>query len=778
MGVQLTDYLATILPSKVAKKLGDKLELHTVADLLYHFPRRYIHGRQKFDPHNVRDGDSVMVWGTVEKADLSRMRRRRGYILRVRVRSGETPINVAFFHPHGIARIMKEGTEVLLDGEITRRGRYFDMSHPNFMVLRDNAPAVAGGQFATLLQATKIIGSSTLAPPSVTSSEITAEDLKKDGLTGVDPAIVELLSRTIIPVYAATAGVSSWLLMVLVEAVLSQLDPLPEVLPAEIQEKYGYDDIDTALRNIHQPSTMEQVEKARERLRYDEAATLQAVLLQQQESYRSLDAPSCPPQSGKLADTIRNLLPYKLTAGQDEVLTDISRDISAGHPMNRLLQGEVGSGKTIVALLAMLQVVDNGHQAVLLAPTEVLATQHAHTIRELLGDYGRAGQLSMGENPPTDKDTNGDAATTDASATSVTLLTGSLPTAERRQALLDCVSGQAGIIIGTQALLQEGVDFYSLGMVVIDEQHRFGVQQRATLREKGTAGQTPHMMVMTATPIPRTVALTTFGDLQVSTLREIPAGRSPIQTSVVNSRVHPHWVPRIWERLSEEVAAGHQAYVVCPAIGDGGSGDSDITTVTKTYEELSQGPLHELRLGLLHGRLDTDEKAATMQAFNAGDIDVLVSTTVIEVGIDVPNATAMVIVDADRFGVSQLHQLRGRVGRGTAPGICLLLTGCDPDSTAAERLAAIESSTDGFYLAQVDLEQRREGDLLGTTQAGLAMPLRLLDIVRDAELVTTARKDMTSLLEQADHKKYDAWWRIVSEVSERNGVRYESSSLD
>lgn len=770
MGVQLTDYLATILPSKVAKKLGDKLELHTVADLLYHFPRRYIHGRQKFDPHNVREGDSVMVWGTVEKANLSRMRRRRGYILRVRVRSGDTPINVAFFHPHGIARIMKEGTEVLLDGEITRRGRYFDMSHPNFMVLRENAPAVAGGQFAKLLQATKIIGSSALEPPTVTNADITAEEFKKDGLTGVDPTIVELLSRPVIPVYAASAGVSSWLLMVLIESVLSQLDPLLEVLPAEIRDKHGLLSLDTALRQIHHPATPEQCKDARTRLRYDEAATLQAVLLQQQKNYQSLPAPSCPPQTGKLADTIHRSLPYKLTPGQEEVLAEISADISKDHPMNRLLQGEVGSGKTIVSLLAMLQVVDNGHQAVLLAPTEVLASQHAHTIRKLLGDFGRAGQLSLGEADSTE--------TTTAEATSVTLLTGSLSTAERRQALLDCVSGQAGIIVGTQALLQEGVEFYSLGMVVIDEQHRFGVQQRAVLQGKGPAGQSPHMLVMTATPIPRTVALTAFGDLHISTLREIPAGRSPIQTSVVNSRIHPHWLNRVWERMTEEVAAGHQAYVVCPAIGDSGQDNNDITTVTTTFRELSEGPLKQLRLGLLHGRLDTAEKTATMQAFNAGELDVLISTTVIEVGIDVPNASMMVIVDADRFGVSQLHQLRGRVGRGTAPGICLLLTNCDPESTAAARLAAIESSTDGFYLAQVDLEQRREGDLLGTAQAGLAMPLRLLDIVRDAKLVAAAREDMTQLLSDDEPDKDSAWWKIVSEVSEHNGVRYEAGSVD
>lgn len=772
MGVQLNDYLATVLPSKVAKNLGDKLALHTVADLLYHFPRRYIHGRQNFDPVNVQDGDAVMVWGTVEKAELSRMRRRRGYILRTQVRSGQTIINVVFFHPHGIARLMKEGTEVLLDGEITRRGAFYDMSHPNFMVLRDDGPAVAGGQFAKLLQATKIIGASPLAPPSITTNEISADDLKKDGLTGVDPAIVELLSRPIIPVYAATAGVSSWLLLVLVETVLAQLDPVPDVLPPEIVDKYGFVTAEQALRDIHLPSTMEQVDAARARLRYDEAASLEAVMLQQQQDYCSLPAPSCPPQPELLADTIKESLPYELTEGQLAVHAEISADISQDHPMNRLLQGEVGSGKTIVALLAMLQVVDNGHQAVLLAPTEVLAQQHATTIKALLGDYGHAGQLTLGEVP------NAPSSDSGVSTTSVALLTGSLNTADRRTALLDIVSGQAGIIVGTQALLQEGVEFFSLGLVVIDEQHRFGVQQRAALREKGAGGKSPHMMVMTATPIPRTVALTTFGDLTVSTLREIPAGRSPIQTSVVNGTTHPHWVSRVWERVAEDVAQGHQAYVVCPAIGEGESENSDISTVREVFQKLSTGPLSHLKLGLLHGRLDTAEKAAVMQQFKDGMLDVLVSTTVIEVGIDIPNATVMVIVEADRFGVSQLHQLRGRVGRGSSPGICLLLTDCAPDSSAAERLAAIESSTDGFFLAQIDLEQRREGDLLGTAQAGLAMPLRLLDVVRDGELVVQAREDMAHLMEQSQVDSYANWWRVVAEVRERNGVRYEVGSVD
>ena len=400
-----------------------------------------------------------------------------------------------------------------------------------------------------------------------------------------------------------------------------------------------------------------------------------------------------------------------------------------------------------------------------MAPTEVLAHQHARTVTELLGELGTADQLRYADND-----------NQPAVQTAVTVLTGSLSTVQKRQALLDIVTGRAGIIIGTQALLQEGVEFFRLGLVVIDEQHRFGVRQRSVLTDKGADGKTPHMLVMTATPIPRTIALTSFGDLTVSSLKELPHGRAPITTTVVNSRIHPTWVPRIWQRVCEESARGHQVYVVCPAIGD--SDESELATVTETFHRLTKGPLAQLRVGLLHGRLSADDKTAVMHQFAAHELDVIVCTTVIEVGIDVPRATVMVVVEADRFGVSQLHQLRGRVGRGKAPGLCLLLTECDPASPAATRLAAVESSTDGFYLAQVDLEQRREGDLLGTTQAGLAMPLRLLDIVRDADVIAAARHDMEMLMgatpgERTDWTtRYPHWAEVIEKVAAQSGVQY------
>ena len=399
--------------------------------------------------------------------------------------------------------------------------------------------------------------------------------------------------------------------------------------------------------------------------------------------------------------------------------------------MSRLLQGEVGSGKTIVALRAMLQVVDAGRQCALLAPTEVLAAQHYRSIRRMLGPLGRAGELDSAPN-----------------ATQVVQLSGSMGTPARRAALLAAVSGTAGIVIGTHALIQDAVEFADLGLVVVDDQPRFGVEQRDALRAKARGGTTPHLLVMTATPIPRTIAMTTLGDLETSTLTELPAGRSPITTRVVAARVRPQWVERAWVRITEEVAAGRQAYVVCSRIGDGDGKDGaekksetpDTHAVLDVYEELRQGPLHDLRVGLLHGRQPAEEKDAAMRAFTAGELDVLVCTTVVEVGVDVPNATVMAIMDADRFGVSQLHQLRGRIGRGTHPGLCLLITEVAPDGATMTRLEAVAATTDGFELALLDLRTRREGDVLGAAQSGTGGGLRLLSLLDDLEVITAAQQ--------------------------------------
>ncbi|HYA50150.1 MAG TPA: ATP-dependent DNA helicase RecG, partial [Streptosporangiaceae bacterium] len=455
-------------------------------------------------------------------------------------------------------------------------------------------------------------------------------------------------------------------------------------------------------------------------------------------------------------------LPFSLTGGQRDAGGIIAADLARAHPMHRLLQGEVGSGKTVIAVRAMLQVIDAAGQAALLAPTEVLAQQHYRSITDLLGPFGQAGRLDGAEQ-----------------ATRVALLTGSQGAAARREALLDAASGAAGIVIGTHALLTEHVQFADLGMVVIDEQHRFGVEQRDALREKARDTR-PHVLVMTATPIPRTVAMTVYGDLDTSTLTELPAGRSPIATHVVPAAERPRYLARAWERIREEVAVGRQAYVVCPRIGGEGTGgpggetdgpapaDTDDPgsfpgpdedeedgagprrpplAVLDLAPALAEGPLSGLRLRVLHGRLPAEEKDAAMRAFAGGQADVLVATTVVEVGVDVPNATAMVVMDADRFGVSQLHQLRGRVGRGGEPGLCLLVTEAAGGTRARDRLDAVAGTLDGFRLARLDLEQRREGDVLGAAQAGRKRSLKLLTLLSDEALIGQAREEATALVE-------------------------------
>jgi ATP-dependent DNA helicase RecG len=446
------------------------------------------------------------------------------------------------------------------------------------------------------------------------------------------------------------------------------------------------------------------------------------------------------PRDRGLRAQFEQQLPFSLTAGQREIAAQVADELAQSSPMHRLLQGEVGSGKTVVALLAMLQVVDAGGQAALLAPTEVLAAQHYRSIRALLGPLGDAGLLGGARD-----------------ATSVALLTGSLPAARRRAALLQAASGAAGIVVGTHALLEEHVQFADLGFVVIDEQHRFGVEQRAALAEK--AGFTPpHVLVMTATPIPRTVAMTVFGDLDVSTLRELPGGRAPISSSVVPVAERPEWLSRVWSRIREEVAVGHQAYVVCPRIGgepepalaeephDDGSPARAPLAVADVAAELVAGPLAGLRVYMLHGRQPADEKDELMRRFAAGDIDVLVATTVIEVGVDVTNATAMVIMDADRFGLSQLHQLRGRVGRGSQASVCLLVTEAPLGSPARQRVEAVAATSDGFQLAQLDLQHRREGDVLGANQSGRRSSLRLLSVLRDESVIADARGEAEAIV--------------------------------
>ncbi|HEV2374976.1 MAG TPA: ATP-dependent DNA helicase RecG [Streptosporangiaceae bacterium] len=698
----LDESLRVLLAGKAARDLDTAFGLKTTGDLLRHYPRRYAHRGEVTDLASLADGEHVTVFAQVASVQSRRMRERKGDMLQVTVTDGTARLLLTFFHQaRAFERQLRPGSHGMFAGKVsTFKGRR-QLTHPEFKLLNE-------------------------------------EDLDKAAEYATAP----------IPVYPATKDVSTWDIEKCMRVVLDVLGDLADPLPEELRRRHHLLSLADALRGIHRPRDDEDWHRARHRLKWDEAFVLQAAFAQRRLAAADLPATARPPTAGGLLDAFDARLPFSLTHGQAEVGDTLAADLAGEHPMHRLLQGEVGSGKTVVAVRAMLQVIDGGGQAALLAPTEVLAQQHARSVSALLGPLGEAGRLGGAE-----------------LATRVALLTGSAGAAARREALLDAASGAAGIVVGTHALLTEQVQFADLGLVVVDEQHRFGVEQRDALREKARGGR-PHVLVMTATPIPRTVAMTVYGDLDTATLTELPAGRSPISTHVVPALEKPHYLERTWARVREEVAQGRQAYVVCPRIG-GEEGPDSLETAgapeDATEEEgtpvrpplavmdiapmLADGPLAGLRLRVLHGRLPTDEKDATMRAFAEGSVDVLVSTTVVEVGVDVPNATAMVILDAERFGVSQLHQLRGRVGRGRHPGLCLLVTQAPVQAKSRERLAAVAATLDGFRLARLDLEQRREGDVLGAAQAGRKKSLKLLSVLTDEELIAHARQDATALVE-------------------------------
>jgi ATP-dependent DNA helicase RecG len=703
------------------KKTSEAFEkvfgIRTVGDLLRHYPRRYYTRGELTPLAELREGDHVTVLARVESATLapySRSRfpnggRKTTDRAEVTVTDGTATLTLTFFGGAGHhVRALQRGKIGLFAGTVsTFRGRR-QLVHPEYELL----------------------------PVDAVDAETTAE------------AAAEYATE-LIPVYPASARLSSWRISQAVQVVLNILDIGEDPLPEEVRQQHDLWPREMAIRAIHRPQDRSDLQRARKRLKWDEAFVMQAALAQRRMAAAAMPAMPRPPEPDGIAAEFDRRLPFTLTEGQRFVGEVIARDLSCAYPMNRLLQGEVGSGKTVVAVRAMLQVVDAGGQAALLAPTEVLAQQHYRSITALLGPLASAGQLGGAEQ-----------------ATRVALLTGSTGVRARRSALSDAFTGDAGILIGTHALLEDRVQFADLGLVVIDEQHRFGVEQRDALRDKA-AGSRPHVLVMTATPIPRTVAMTVFGDLEVSTLAELPAGRSPIATHVVPAAERPRYLERAWQRVREEIAAGRQAYVVCPRIGDEAPGeaagddggiavddaDADFAArrpplaVLEVAPALEGGPLSGLRLGILHGRLNPDEKDRVMTAFAAGEIDVLVATTVIEVGVDVPNATAMVVMDAERFGVSQLHQLRGRVGRGVAAGLCLLVTDAPEDSPSRERLDAVAATSDGFRLSRLDLEQRREGDVLGAAQAGRRSSLKMLRLLADEELIAFARQEASAVVE-------------------------------
>jgi ATP-dependent DNA helicase RecG len=619
---------------------------------------------------------------------------RKGNILEVVVTDGTAKLSLTFFNQAWREKELKVGKQGLFAGKVGVFNGKRQLAHPDYELIADGSD--------------------------------------------VDSA-VEGFAGKYLPMYPASSKLPSWKIAQCIELAVGALDEVPDFMPDWVRDKYGYPTLHQALVQLHNPVDLDSAEKSRQRITFDEALLLQLLLLTRRRELKGLDAVARPVKSGGLLAAFDASLPFELTAGQVAVAREIADDLAQPHPMHRLLQGEVGSGKTIVALRAALTVIDNGGQAALLAPTEVLAAQHLRTIEKLLGPLSQGGMLGAQEK-----------------ATQVTLITGSQTAAGRREALAKAASGDAGIVIGTHALLGESVEFNDLGLIIVDEQHRFGVEQRDALKSK--AVNPPHLLVMTATPIPRTVAMTVFGDLDVSTLRELPLGRAPITTHVVPVLEKPGYLERAWSRIKEEVSQGHQAYIVAPRISAAISEDADMeflmgesATVIASVEELGpqlqSGPLSGLKVAPLHGRLSAEEKDATMRAFANKEIDVLVSTTVIEVGVDVPNATVMVIMDADRFGVSQLHQLRGRIGRGTSPGLCLLVTSAVPESSARVRLDAVAETLDGFELSRIDLEQRREGDVLGASQSGGKSHLRLLRVLRDESLIESAREDASTLLD-------------------------------
>jgi ATP-dependent DNA helicase RecG len=691
--------LIGIVGGRTAKALSSAFGLETVEDLLRHYPRRMAERGELTDLASLRIDDDVTVLAEVRSSRVIRNRNGSGSRVEVVVGDGKGTLKLTFFgNRHAWRqRELTPGTLGLFAGKVSVFANTRQLTHPEYVVLRGDG----------------------------------LEHLEADAFAGA-----------LIPVYPATRDVRTWQISNCVQLVLASLDPVPDPMPSEVRAKHGLVDLDAALRSMHQPDTRDEWHAARYRLKWDEALGVQLALAQRRVAAGTNPAMPRPAVPDGVLAAFDKRLPFELTAGQREVGEQLAAELARPHPMHRLLQGEVGSGKTVVALRAMLQVLDDGGQAALLAPTEVLAAQHARSIETLLGDLARAGQLGGAD-----------------IGTRVALLTGSLPAAARKAALLDAASGAAGIVVGTHALIQQHVSFADLGLVVVDEQHRFGVEQRDALRSK--AKQRPHLLVMTATPIPRTVAMTVFGDLDTSVLRELPRGRSPISTTVVPVGERPAWLERARQRIREEVEAGRQGYVVCPRIGAGTEVDSYLEAefddvelpgprpslaVTDTMAMLQDGPLSGLRLEMLHGGLAPDEKDRVMAGFVAGGVDVLVATTVVEVGVDVPNATIMVVLDAERFGVSQLHQLRGRVGRGRDPGLCLLVTEALPGTPSRERLDAIAATTDGFELARLDVEQRREGDVLGAAQSGRRSTLRLLSLLRDEDLIAQAREEAGRLV--------------------------------
>ncbi|MGO1591595.1 MAG: ATP-dependent DNA helicase RecG [Ancrocorticia sp.] len=657
--------LERVLGKRSANALA-KLGLATVRDLVYHFPFRLAKRGELMPISQVSEGDAVTVIARVLSTNLRPMNSRRGFILTVEVTDGENDLSLTFFakNPRPLQyheRQLTSGTVATFSGTVSSYRGQLQLSHPEY-----------------------------------------------------DEPDSEKMGRPI-PIYHAAEKVPSWKIEKAVGTVLPTLTEadFPDPLPEGYRAAHGLPSLFEAITVLHHPQEEEPWKRAQLRMKHEEAVVLQTALAERGRQARKHSVTAYPSQDGKLRQAFDEALPFTLTAGQQKVSQEIAADLSREVPMQRLLQGDVGSGKTVVALRGMLQVIDGGGQAALLAPTEVLAWQHLRTIEAMLGPEH---VLDVG----------------------LEILTGSLTAAQRRRTLARIASGQAGLIVGTHALLSEDVQIPFLGLAVIDEQHRFGVDQRDRLASG------VHTLVMTATPIPRTIAMSVFGDLDVSTLRELPAGRAGISTTIVPA-ANQLWMERVWQRTREEVDGGGRAYVVCPRI-EPEEGQASVVEIAAALR--ADPALAGIEIGMIHGQLSQDEKTGAMEEFASGRIPVLVSTTVIEVGVDVREATLMVIMDADRFGLSQLHQLRGRIGRGTAPGLCLAVTGVPDGTLAKARLEAFASTTDGFVLAEEDLRLRSEGDVLGASQSGGISHLQFLSVLRDTDIIEQARTAARDLVEK------------------------------
>ena len=779
--------LKTYLPAPAAKAIKTHLKIESVGELLDYYPRKYLPRGELTSFSSLEEGQEVTLLARVVSVTTRQMASRRGRITEVIISDSLQDDSVQDDAGSGLNLTRVQPNNLRISGlavpSLSGYSDSFGQDTTGFY-----APAQAGlfgvpvhtvgsrmklsffnawtaardlhaGESAMFSGKVGIYrGELTLTNPhyAVIAPDASAEDLEKAKNRANAP----------IPVYKATEKFTTDRIAAAIATLIDRapLAQLEDALPYTLRRLRKVPSLEWTVRALHTPDSEDTWRAAQAQMRYREAFILQAALARLQALRAAQATVARPIVSDGFADALLAALPYELTEGQQKVGAEIAEDLASDSPMNRLLQGDVGSGKTVVALRAMLQVVDNRAQAALLAPTEVLAEQHFRSMAELL-----AGWVDTGEESAPEAETQ----ESEQPRVRLRLLTASMPTRVKKRVIAELAAGDVDIIIGTHALLSDGIRFHDLGMVVVDEQHRFGVEQRDGLR--GPNGELPHRLVMTATPIPRTVAMTVFGDLDVSVLDQLPAGRQKITTHVVPLAEKPAWASRLWQRAREEIDAGHQVYVVVPKIGDdedsweegaqlfgaagtaldsagrSGAGASDgrvqLTSVAGMTHYVKQQPaLAGCRIASLHGRMDPEEKSRVMAEFAAGEIDLLVCTTVIEVGVNVPNATLMMIMDADRFGISGLHQLRGRVGRGQHAGTCLLITRQGAEGASRERLDAVASTTDGFELSRIDLEQRREGDILGAAQSGTKSTLRFLRALADATIIERAREDARSVV--------------------------------